>query len=102
MRSAKVIFGHVPYTCYRTLKKKYTGYVNITYLKIYNHLVEEYGELSYDEMQENDAIMKVEITGETHSEDLVQKIEDCVENVASQNLYTPAQTILIGFNIIDK
>ena len=46
--------------------------------------------------------MKREITGETHFEDLVQKIEDCVENVASQNPYTPAHTVSMGFNIIDK
>ena len=53
-------------------------------------------------MQENNALTKIEITGETHFEELVQQIQDCVENAASQNLYTPAQTILIGFNIIDK
>ena len=53
-------------------------------------------------MQENDALMKKEITGETHFEDLVQKIEDCVDNVALQHIYTPAQTISIGLNIIDK
>ena len=53
-------------------------------------------------MQENDALMKREITGETYFEDLVQQIEDCVENVASQNPYTAAQTVSIGFNIIDK
>ena len=32
----------------------------------------------------------------------MQQIEDCVKNVASKNLYTPAQTVLIGFNSIDK
>ena len=53
-------------------------------------------------MQENKALMKKEITGETHYEELVQKIEECVESVASKNLYTPAQTLLIGFNIIYK
>ena len=46
--------------------------------------------------------MKTEITGETHFEDLVQQIEDCVKNIASHNPYTPAQTVSIGFNIIDK
>ena len=57
MRAAKqVIFDHVPDTCYDTLKKKYTGYVNSTYLDIYNNLIEEYGELSDDKMQENDAL----------------------------------------------
>ena len=72
------------------------------YLDIYNHLIEEYGELSDKKMQENDALMKSEITGETHFEDLVQQIEDCVKNVASQNTYNPVQTVLMGFNIIDK
>ena len=46
--------------------------------------------------------MKKEITGETHFEELVQQIEDCIENVASQNTYTPLQMVLIGFNIIYK
>ena len=45
-------------------------------------------------MQGNDTVMKSEITGETHFED--------VENVASQNIYTTAQTASIRFNIIDK
>ena len=98
----QVILDHVTDTCYRILKKKYTGYFNSTYLDIYNHLIEEYGELSDDEMQENDALTKREITGETHFEDLLQQIEDCVENVASQNPYTPAHTVSMGFNIIDK
>ena len=53
-------------------------------------------------MQENDVLMKSEITGETHFGDLVQQIEDCVEILASQNLYTPTQTVLIGLNIIYK
>ena len=47
-------------------------------------------------------LTKIEITGETYFENLVQKNEDCVENVALQNPYTPEQTVLIGFNIIDK
>ena len=46
--------------------------------------------------------MKKEITGKTHFEELVKQIEDCVENAASQNLYTPAQTVSIGFNIVYK
>ena len=46
--------------------------------------------------------MKKEIAGETHFEDLVQKNEDCVKNVASQNPYTLVQTVSICFNIIDK
>ena len=100
--SKKAIFNHVPDTCYRTLKKKYTGYVNRTYLNIYDHLVEEYGELSDDKIQENDALMKKEITEETHFEELVQQIGDYVKNVASQNTYTTAQTVLIGFRIIYK
>ena len=67
MRAAKqVIFDHVPDTCYRTLNNKYTGYVNITYLDIYNHLIEEYGEFLDDKIQENDTLTKKEITGETH------------------------------------
>ena len=53
-------------------------------------------------MQGNNALMKREITGETHFEYLVQQIEDCVDNVASQNPYTPAQTVSIGFKIMDK
>ena len=53
-------------------------------------------------MQENDVPMKKEIAGETHFEELVQQIEDCVENVASKNPYTPAQMVSIGFNIIYK
>ena len=41
MRSSKqVIFNHFPDTYYRTLKYKYTGYVNSTYLDIHNHLIE--------------------------------------------------------------
>ena len=40
MQSAKqIIFDHMPDTCYRTLKNKYTDYVKITYLDIYDHLV---------------------------------------------------------------
>ena len=93
LAAKQVIFDHVPDTCYRTLKNKYTGYVNSMYLKIYNHLIEEYGELLNDKMQKNDALMKSEITGETHFEDLVQQIEDCVNNAASQNPYTPAHTV---------
>ena len=53
-------------------------------------------------MQENDALMKREKKGEMHIEDLFQQIEDCVKNVASQNTYTPEQTVPIGFNTIDK
>ena len=103
MRESKqVIFDHMPDTCYRTLKNKYTRYVYVTYLEIYDHLVEEYGELLDGEMQENEALMKSDITDETQFGDLVQKIEDCVENVVSQNPYTPAQTVSIGFNIIYK
>ena len=49
MRSSKkIIFNHVPDTCYRTLKNKYTGYVNSMYLEIYNNLIEEYGEFPDD------------------------------------------------------
>ena len=59
MRSDKqVIFNHVPDTCYRTLKNKYTGYVNSMYLDIYNYLIEEYGELLDDKMQKNDVLTK--------------------------------------------
>ena len=58
--------------------------------------------VGWKKMKENDALMKWEITGETHLEDLVQLIEDCIKNVALKNPYTPAQTVLIGFNIIDK
>ena len=100
--SKKVIFDHVPDTCYRTLKKKYTGCVNSTYLNIYNNLIEEYRELSDDIIQENIKLMKREITGETHFEDLVQNFEDWVENVDSQNLYTLAHMVSICSNIIDK
>ena len=32
-------------------------------------------------MQENDALMKTKITGETHFGELVQQNEDCIENV---------------------
>ena len=53
-------------------------------------------------MQKNNAIMKSDITGETHFQDLVQKIEDCVENIALQNTYTTAQTSYIGFIIVYK
>ena len=103
MRAAKqVIFNHVLDTCYLSLKKKYTGYVNNMYLEIYNNLIEEYEEFSDDEMQENDMLMKKEKTGEKRFEDSLQKIEDCVKNVASQNPYTPAQKVLIGFKNIDK
>ena len=84
------------------LEEKYTGYVNITYHEIYNHRIKEYRELGDDKMQKNDALMKREITGETHFEDLLQKIEDCVKNVASHKPHTPAQTVSIGFKIIDK
>ena len=98
----KVIFDHVPDTCYRTLKKKYTGYVNSTYLNIYNNLIEEYRELSDDIIQENIKLMKREITGETHFEDLVQQILSCVKNVASRNPYNPTQTVSVGFNVIYK
>ena len=75
------------------MKNKYTGYVNNTYLEIYDHLIEDYGELSDEKMQENDQLIKIEITGEMHFEDLVQQIEDCVNNAASQNPYTPAHTV---------
>ena len=54
----QVIFDHMLGTFYQTLEKKYTGYVNSTYLKIYNNLVEEYGELLNDKIQENDALMR--------------------------------------------
>ena len=58
-RAAKqVIFNHVLDTCYLSLKKKYTGYVNNMYLDIYNNLIEEYEEFSDDKMQENDMLMK--------------------------------------------
>ena len=92
----------MPDTCHQTLNKKYTGYDNSPYLDIYNHLIEEYVELLDDKMQENDALMKRKITDETHFEELVQQIKDCVKNEASQNLYTPAQTVSIGFNITEK
>ena len=62
-------------TCYRTLKNKYIGYINITYLDIYNHLVEEYGGLWDDEMQESNELIKSEITGETHLEDFFNKLK---------------------------
>ena len=42
------------------------------------------------------------MTGETHFGYLVQQIEDCADNIVSQKFYTPVQTVLIGFNIIDK
>ena len=42
------------------------------------------------------------MTGETHFGYLVQQIEDCADNIVSQKCYTPVQTVLIGFNIIDK
>ena len=75
MRAEKqVIFNHVPETCYWTLKKKYTGYVNITNLKIYNHLIEEYGEFLDEKIQENDTLTKKEITGETQFNYLVQQL----------------------------
>ena len=58
LAAKQVIFDHVPDTCYRTLKNKYTGYVNSMYLEIYNHLIEEYGELLDDKMQKNDVLTK--------------------------------------------
>ena len=52
MRAVKqVVFKHVLDTCYRTLNNKYTGYVDVTYLNIYNHLIKEYIKLLDDEMQ---------------------------------------------------
>ena len=42
------------------------------YLDIYNNLIEEYGKLLDEKMQENDALMKQDKTGETNFEDLVQ------------------------------
>jgi len=103
MRAAKqLIFDHVPETCYRTLDEKHTGYVKVTYLELFDHLIEGFGELSENEMQDNDKRIKKETTSDTHFEELVQHIEDYVENAASQNSYTTEQTILIGFNIIDK
>ena len=98
----QVILDHVTDTCYRILKKKYTGYFNSTYLDIYNHLIEEYAELLDDEMRENNALTKRGIMGETHFKDLVQHIENYVNNVALKNRYTPAQKVSICFNIIDK
>ena len=80
----QVIFDNGTDTFYPTLKKKYTGYVNSTYLDIYNHLIEEYGELPDEEIQENDTLIKWEITGKTRFEEFMQQIEDCVKNVASQ------------------
>ena len=46
--------------------------------------------------------MQREITSETHFEDLVQQIQDCVDNMSFQNPYTPAQMASIGFKRIEK
>ena len=52
------------------------------YLDIYNNLIEEYGKLLDEKMQENDALMKRDKKGEMHFEDLFQQIEDCVKSLA--------------------
>ena len=52
------IIDHVPGTWNRTFKNKYTSYGNSMYFDIYDHLIEEYGELLDEEMQENNALLK--------------------------------------------
>ena len=59
MRAEKqVVFDHVSDTWYRTLKNKYTNYVNITYLNIYKNQIEDYGEFSDEKIQENGVLVK--------------------------------------------
>ena len=87
---------------YRTLKNRYTQFANVTTLTILSHLLTEYGQLSDQAVQENDALMKNDINGETDFEDLVLQIEDAVENVATQNIHTDQLFVSIAFTIMER
>jgi len=98
----KVISVLIPERFYRTLKNRYTQFANVTTLTILTHLLTEYGQLSDQAVQDNDALMKKDINGETDFEDLVLQIEDAVENVATQNPYTDQQVVSISFTIVER
>ena len=98
----KVISVLIPEHFYRTLKTRYTQFANVTTLTILTHLLTEYGQLSDQAVQDNDALMKKDINGETDFEDLVLQIEDALENVASQNPYIDQQVVSISFTIVER
>lgn len=53
----KVIYILIPERFYRTLKNCYTQFANVTTLTILTHLLTEYGQLSDQAVQDNDALM---------------------------------------------
>ena len=52
------------------------------------------------QLQDNDRKLASEVSGETFDEELLLQIEDCVEVVAIQNPYTPAQIFSISMLIL--
>ena len=83
-------------------KNRYTQFANITKVTNFIHLLTEYGKLSDQAVQDNDANMKKEINGATDFEDLVLQIEDTVESVVAQNPYTYLQVVSIAFTIMEQ
>ena len=60
----KMISVLIPECFYRTLKNRYTQFENVTTLTILTHLLTEYGQLSDQAVQDNDVLMKTDISGE--------------------------------------
>ena len=92
----------IPKVCYRSFKKKYTSFATVSCLTISTHLWKICGTLQKYEVQENDEMMKQQITSETIFKDFVEQIEFLLDAVVTQIPYTPQQIVSIVFTLVEK
>ena len=92
----------IPEKYYKSLSSCIIGFAKVTSIGILTHLITEYAELEYEDVQDIGRKMKDPISVETLFEEFVEKIEWNQESVAVQNPYSPDQIISMAYANIEK
>ena len=94
------LLGCINEMYYRTLRNRHTGYAIVTTRDIITHMYAQYGNITPQDLQENDTKMKTPFDVSLPIETLYDQIEDAVELAdAGQTPYSAPQVVAIAYSL---
>ena len=86
---------------YRTLRNRHTGYAIVKTRDIITHMYTEYGNITPQDLQENDTNMKISFDVSLPIKTLYNQIKDTVELAdARQTPYSAPQVVAIAYSLV--
>ena len=95
------LLGCVNEMYYRTLRNRHTGYAIVSTRDIITHLYTQYGNITPQDLQENDLKIKTPFDTSLPIETLYDQIEDAVELAdAGSTPYSAQQVVAIAYSLV--